>query len=76
MTEDLDHILIFKSNIQTEADKCQVSTVLDIHPHIATWSVDMHDDDRILRVVSAKLDKKNITDLVALCGYQCEELPD
>lgn len=71
-----ENIHIFRSNIQTPADVAEVGIVLDIHPQIDSWTLDLHDDERILRVVSEKLTDRKITELVALCGYQCEELND
>ena len=53
-----------------------VKDTLDMHPHVEHWSVDIDDDDKILRIVSRKLDHRKIIELVGLCGYTCEELRD
>ncbi len=76
MEQQFDNILIFRSDIQTEADTHRIGMMLDNHPWIERWCVDLDDDERILRVVSAKLKHTNIVDIVAGCGYSCEELKD
>jgi len=76
MSESYKHILVFRSNIQTERDKCRVGIALDNHPLIEKWGVDLDDDERILRVVSYKLSQQHIMDIVSRCGYTCEELKD
>lgn len=74
MTNNLEHIHIFKSNIKTDADKHYVKSILDQHPLIEDWSVDLDDEDRVLRVISNKLTRVKIMELISICGYTCEEL--
>ena len=76
MNSNFDNILLFKTNIQTTADMHYVQPVLDRHPQIAKWSIDMDDDDRVLRITSSSLTHTHVIDMVALHGYQCEELKD
>ena len=57
-------------------DKLRLQDVLDMHPLIEQWSVDMEDADRIVRIISSRLDKKRIMELIAISGYSCHELED
>lgn len=72
--ERFEHILIFKTNIRSEADRDLLSACFDNHQHIEEWTVDLDDEDRVLRVVSRTLNCKNIIELLMLHGYECSEL--
>jgi cell fate (sporulation/competence/biofilm development) regulator YmcA (YheA/YmcA/DUF963 family) len=74
--EILNHILIFKTNIATAADRLLVGAVLDAHPLIVQWTVDMTDVDCVLRVVSRHLSTGEVITLVTGCNYACTELMD
>ncbi len=76
MQNNTPQILIFRSNIHTEADRHSIKQALDFHPHIDDWTVDIDDKDKVLRVISARLGHKEIVDFVQLHGYSCEELTD
>ncbi len=76
MKTNPDHIFIFSSDILTTSDARIVRSILDLHPLIDDWSVDVDDADHVLRIVSCSMDKKKITELITLCGYNCEELAD
>ena len=74
MNIDTNHILIFKTNIRTPADKLVVKDVLDDHRQIEKWTIDLDDIDRVLRIVSRTLCCRDIIQLVRQQGYQCAEL--
>ena len=74
MNTDATHILIFKTNIQTPADKLAVKPVLDDHRQIEKWTIDLDDIDRVLRIVSHTLCCQDIIQLVTRQGYHCTEL--
>lgn len=74
--ENKKNILLFKTNILTAADRHILQPVLDSHPHIAKWSVDLDDDDRVLRIISSTLTCNHVADMIRLHGYTCEELKD
>ena len=76
MKHNTNKILLFKTNIHTAADMNILQPAFDGHPHIEKWTLDLDDDERILRVISAQLDHGNIIDMVRLNGYHCEELKD
>lgn len=74
MTGNLTHILVFSTNINTEADKLCVLELLSAQSAIEDWSVDMDDIDRVLRVVSHELSPDDVIRLLNRIGYQCREL--
>lgn len=74
MINELDHILVFKTNILTEDDHLSVKNALDAHQHIEKWSIDTQDVDCVLRIVSPTLQHQDIIELINLHGYHCTEL--
>jgi hypothetical protein len=76
MNTQIENVLVFRSNIGTEEDMERVSSVLDGHPMIEQWSLDLNDVDFVLRVISCSLKQCDVIALVANCGYACEELGD
>ncbi len=76
MNTNFDNILLFRTNIGNEGDMHILQPVLDRHPGIQKWTIDIDDNDRVLRVTSATLCHSNIIDMITLHGYHCEELTD
>jgi hypothetical protein len=74
--ENINDILLFKTNIDTPADKHILQSVLDNHPHIKEWCVDLDDEDKILRIISTDLTHAHVIEMITLNGYHCEELKD
>ena len=71
---NLDHILVFKTNIRTDSALQKLRCVLDDHTSIECWNVDMEDEDCVLRIVSGTLNCKQVIDLINQCGHECAEL--
>lgn len=74
MTADLTHILIFKTNINTEADKLRIQELVTGLPLVEDLSIDIDDIDRVLRVVSHEMKAQQIINLINNAGYKCQEL--
>jgi hypothetical protein len=74
MTEILDNILIFKTNIRTLLDKENVGRILDSLAFIEEWNVDLEDVDCVLRIVSKDTDPKKVINNITKAGYECCEL--
>jgi hypothetical protein len=74
MTLNIDHILIFKTNIQTITDKLIISEALDSHPQIEKWTVDCQDIDCVLRVISPTLSTSEVCGIIEEMGYTCDEM--
>jgi hypothetical protein len=67
-------ILVFKTNL-TDAKRIEdVESLLDIHPHIIKWNVDLEDCDNVLRIVSRNIAGTEIENILLNAGYYCEEL--
>ena len=67
-------ILVFKTNLTDTKRISDVESSLDIHPHIIQWNVDLNDSDNILRIVSNKIEGREVEQLLLSAGYYCEEL--
>ena len=67
-------ILVFKTNLIDKKHISNLEPVLNVHPHIIKWNVDLHDRDNVLRVVTKNMEAKEIEQLLLKEGYYCEEL--
>ena len=67
-------ILVFKTNLTNTKRISDVEPLLDIHPHIVQWNVDLDDCDNILRIVSKNLPAQEVENILLNAGYYCEEL--
>ncbi|WEK34312.1 MAG: hypothetical protein P0Y53_17640 [Candidatus Pseudobacter hemicellulosilyticus] len=72
-TAHAQQILIFKTTICTESDKRFIGRVMK-DCHIIDWSVDLHDVDCVLRIVTADYSIDQIIWLICSNGFLCEEL--
>lgn len=67
-------ILVFKTNLTDVYHISNVMPVLNLHPHITEWNVDLHDCDNILRVVSKNIAAQEVENILLSAGYYCKEL--
>ena len=67
-------ILVFKTNLNDTEHINNIMPALDHHPLIIEWNVDLHDCDKILRVVAENVPANEVEKLVFDAGYLCEEL--
>ena len=74
MMENFDHILLFKTNINCQNDKQCLQAVLDNNPDIKQWSIDLEDEDFVLRIISYTLTHQQIIELINTHGFECCEL--
>lgn len=74
MRTELNNILVFKTNIQTENDKLLVQPVLDSHSCISQWNIDQQDIDCVLRVVTDTLTPQQVISVIKQHGFDCAEL--
>jgi len=73
MEINIKHILLFKTDIRTEGDKRYIGKIME-EQQIDQWTVDLHDIDCVLRIVSPTLKEEEVIELVVKNGYQCEIL--
>ena len=67
-------ILVFKTNLASSRHIKKISPSLNKHPHINEWNVDLHDCDKVLRVVAESIAPAEVERIVFNAGYFCEEL--
>ena len=67
-------ILVFKTNLTDTKRISDVESLLDTHPHIVQWNVDLDDCDNVLRIVSRNIAAQEVENLLLNAGYYCEEL--
>lgn len=67
-------ISIFKTNIQSGVELKQIACHLNKLLSGATWSVDLSDCDKILRVESHVDKSKDTVSLLKGFGFSCENL--
>lgn len=72
--ENLDHILLFKTDIKSEDCKAKLQAVLDGFAGITKWNVALDDQDCVLRIVSYTLTHQQIIELINNHGHFCCEL--
>ena len=67
-------ILVFKTNLTSRHRVREAAAVLNVHPDIYQWNVDLHDCDKVLRVVAKSIAPVEVEKLLMAAGYSCEEL--
>lgn len=72
--EDLNHILLFKTNISNESCRAQFGAILETLKGVVRWNIALDDKDYVLRIVSYTLNHQEIIRLVNYHGYECSEL--
>ena len=69
-------IFVFRTNLNSLSDIETIAPAMDASAAILSWSVDIEDIDKVLRIESLRENGDEIIEVVRLAGYQCEELPD
>lgn len=67
-------ILVFKTNLTNTRHIKKIGSSLNQHPHIKEWNVDLHDCDKVLRVVSEHIAGSEVEQIVLDAGHFCKEL--
>ena len=70
------HVLIFKTNVDSEEQLQQAGLLLDATVSILKWNIDREDIDKVLRIESTHPHTNDIMKIMADAGFACEELPD
>ncbi len=71
MENTLQNILVFATNIRTEIDKQNISTVLDKNSAIQQWNIDQEDVDCVLRIISETLSEEDIIKIIQSQDFKC-----
>ena len=74
MEIQIENVLVFATNIETENDKQKISNILDGNTEIQQWTLDLEDIDRVLRIVSDTLSEEQIITLLDNKNFNCSAL--
>lgn len=68
-------ILIFKTSLTAKEDIHHIEGALNNHPQVLSWSVDLDDWQKVLRIeVKDAASEDGIAECVQELGYECEDL--
>lgn len=74
--ENQNKILLLKTSPHNYHDIRNMAILLDNHPHIINWSIDLDDSDKVLRIESAGLKVEEIINSLYHEGIWSEDLQD
>lgn len=69
-------VLIFKTNINSLEDFRRIEKILYAIPSVSECTIDIEDEDKILRVISENLSSNKIENEICKNGFFCKELND
>jgi len=72
----MKHVLIFKTNVESEEQLQQAAVLLDSNYSILKWNIDREDVDNVLRIESTRSNIDDIMKVMVDAGFLCEELTD
>ncbi|WP_134089209.1 hypothetical protein [Olivibacter sp. XZL3] len=67
-------ILIFKTSISSVEEKRRIAAIMNKFPETASWTVDLEDCDKVLRVCAERDISAKIIDALTEKGVFCEVL--
>lgn len=67
-------ILVFKTNLSNIEHIEKVTLLLNHHPHVLEWNVDLHDCDKVLRVIAKNIRANEVEQIICNAGFYCLEL--
>ncbi|MEO9966507.1 MAG: hypothetical protein ABJF11_11995 [Reichenbachiella sp.] len=73
----ISNILVFSTDITYCGRIKRFEWILNQHPEIITWNMDLQDVDKILRIEATEnLHAEEVIDIMKTFGCTCEVLPD
>ncbi|MEH6305766.1 hypothetical protein RYH73_08930 [Olivibacter sp. CPCC 100613] len=69
-----NYILIFKTSIDTAEDEINIASILNNFPSSRSWTVDLEDCDKVLRVCAASDISAEIIRTLRQEGFLCEPM--
>ena len=70
------NVLVFKTSVETHEHIKHLAPVLDSLAGCGAWNFDLSDCDRILRIVSDKVNPEAAAHVLGGFGFVCLELED
>jgi hypothetical protein len=74
MVKNKLYVFIYKTSVKNKADKEYVANVLDPVLGKTNWTIDLTDEDKVLRVESRDPDAGLIEDLLTAYAFFCEQM--
>ncbi len=74
LTESVTDILVFKTSIQTTVEVQFLKSILDNQEGILSWSVDLDDWEKILRIESEGINPDQIVSTLEDENIRCKQL--
>lgn len=68
-------ILIYKTSVRNNKEKSKVADKLNYLVGEKNWTIDLDDEDKVLRVVCNRELGKDIEQVFATYRYRCESMP-
>jgi hypothetical protein len=69
-------VLVFATSVRTQKDAELVTPALNSFVGSGKWNFALDDSDKILRIVSNKINPKQAIQLLVENGFNCKELED
>ncbi|WP_347173972.1 hypothetical protein [Polaribacter uvawellassae] len=68
-------LIILRTDIKTKKKVKQIKPLLNQHPIITSWSIDLEDIDNVLRIeANDNLHENDVKNIVQKEGFYCESL--
>lgn len=67
-------VLIFKTSVTNAVQAGRVKPLLSALADVKQYNFDLEDCDKILRIVSSRIEPQTISYLLNVAGFTCEEL--
>jgi len=68
-------ILICCTSLQNRGDVQKLSSVLDAIPEVLSWTVDLEDCDKVLRIEKRKMTAEDLLSTLDSAGFDIREMP-
>jgi hypothetical protein len=72
---DLHNVYVFKTSVAGFADVLKIDAPLSKLVGNRAWSIDLDDEDKVLRVVCSSDQAKNVVRILQNNGYSCTQMP-
>jgi len=68
-------ILVLKTSLTARSEVEKIGILLNAHPQIVKWDIDLDDCDKVLRIESSNgLTEADIAEVLRKIGYEAEKL--
>lgn len=68
------NIHIFVTNIHRDKDVQHLKFCLDARKDIQQWSIDLSDEEKVLRIVTTHPNRNDFIVLIKSCGFDCHAM--